>query len=236
MILGVLQARMSSTRLPGKVLRPLLGEPMILRIVERIRRSKELDDLVVVTSTDPSDDPLVEVLEDAGVMVRRGSLEDVLSRFQDVIDEFSPDHIVRLTGDNPFVDPDVIDQIVRAHLERGGDYTSNSQIRTFPRGLDAEAVRADVLSSLRGRDLLDDEREHVTIGVYRRPEEFRVEQVTQSVDRSHLRWTVDLPEDFAFADAVYRALAAEVPGFGQAEVLALLEREPELNRTEADAG
>ncbi|MBX3193971.1 MAG: glycosyltransferase family protein [Microbacteriaceae bacterium] len=235
MIVGVLQARMSSSRLPGKVLAPLAGQPMILRIVERIRRSRELDDLVVVTSTDPSDDPLVHVLEGAGVTVRRGSLTDVLSRFVAVAEEFEPEAIVRLTGDNPLVDPDVIDLVVRAHRDGGADYTSNSLTRTFPDGLNAEAVDPAALLSLAARPLQPDEHEHVTIGVYRRPEEFRIAQVTQAEDHSELRWTVDYPEDFAFAEAVYDRLHSQNPGFGQADVLALLEREPELRRTVADA-
>jgi spore coat polysaccharide biosynthesis protein SpsF len=235
MIVGVLQARMSSTRLPGKVLAPLAGEPMILRIVERIRRARSLDQLIVATSVDPSDDPLVQLLEEAGVAVRRGSLTDVFSRFLAVADEFDPQVVVRLTGDNPLVDPDVIDRVVREHLDSGADYTSNSLTRTFPRGLDVEAVSPEALRSLAPRDLQPDEREHVTIGVYRRPDEFRVHQVTQEPDHSELRWTVDYPEDFAFAEAVYDRLYAAQPAFGQADVLALLEREPALRRTDADA-
>lgn len=235
MIVGVLQARMSSTRLPGKVLAPLAGEPMILRIVERIRRSRELDQLIVVTSVDPSDDPLVRVLDDAEVEVRRGSLTDVFSRFLAVADEFDPDVVVRLTGDNPLVDPGVIDRVVSEHRASGADYTSNSLTRTFPRGLDVEAVNPAALRSLAERDLQPDEREHVTIGVYRRPEEFRLHQVTQQPDHSELRWTVDYPEDFAFAEAVYDRLYSTTPAFGQADVLALLDREPALRRTDADA-
>jgi len=207
---------------------------MILRIVERIARSRELDDLVVATSTDLSDDALADVLSGAGVTVRRGSLSDVLSRFLAVVDEFEPSVVVRLTGDNPLVDPDVIDLVVREHVESGADYSSNSLTRTFPRGLDAEAVSPGALRSLGGRALSDDERQHVTIGVYRRPEEFRLHAVTQPADHSELRWTVDYPEDFAFVEAVYNRLFAGSPAFGQSEVLALLDREPGLRRTEAD--
>jgi len=234
MILGVLQARMSSSRLPGKVLRPLAGKPMILRIVERIARSEELDDLVVVTSVDPSDDPLVEVLSAAGVTVRRGSLRDVFSRFLAVADEFDPSVIVRLTGDNPLIDPGVIDLILREHRESGADYSSNNITHTFPIGLDAEAVAPDVLRALSRLSLSDEEREHVTIGVRSRPDRFLLHAVMQDVDHSDLRWTVDHPEDFAFAEAVYDRLYDDNPAFGQADVLALLEREPGLRRTNAD--
>ena len=234
MILGVLQARMSSSRLPGKVLRPLAGAPMILRIVERVTRSRELDEFVVVTSTDATDDPLVDVLVDAGIAVRRGSLDDVLSRFLAVVEEYAPSVVVRLTGDNPLVDPEVIDLVVREHVASGADYSSNSLVRTFPRGLDVEAVSPDALRSLAERTLRAEEREHVTIGVYQRPEEFRVHAVTQPEDHSELRWTVDYPQDFVFAEAIYDRLFDADPQFGQAEVLALLSREPDLRRTDAD--
>ncbi len=207
---------------------------MILRTVERIRRSRELDTVIVVTSTDPTDDPLAEVLDAAGVEVRRGSLDDVFSRFLGVAEELDPDVIVRLTGDNPLVDPDVIDLVIREHRASGADYTSNSLTRTFPKGLDAEAVQPDALRSLAARALSAEEREHVTIGVYRRPEEFRVHHVTQADDRSSLRWTVDYPEDFTFVEAVYDRLYTAQPAFRQADVLGLLEREPLLRRTEAD--
>lgn len=220
--------------MPGKVLAPLAGAPMILRTVDRIRRSSMLDDLIVVTSVDPSDDPLAAVLTDAGIQVRRGSLTDVFSRYHAVVEELDPSVVVRLTGDNPLADPDVIDLVVREHLASGADYSSNSLTRTFPKGLDAEAVNPDALRSLARRPLQDDEHEHVTIGIYRRPEEFKLHHVVQAEDHSSLRWTVDYPEDFTFAETVYDRLFAENPAFGQADVLALLEREPGLSRTEAD--
>jgi spore coat polysaccharide biosynthesis protein SpsF len=235
-ILGILQARTGSTRLPGKVLMPLLGEPMIVRELERLAQASTLDALVVATSTDPSDDELAATVAAAGVDVRRGSLDDVLGRFLQVVDEYDPDVVVRLTADNPLTDPDVLDLIVRTHLESGADYTSNAIERSYPRGLDVEAVEADALRAMRALGPDAEEREHVTIGIYRRPETFRLQAVTQQPDRSDLRWTVDEPEDFAFAERVYQALYPANPAFRQADVLALLEREPGLRRTEPDAG
>jgi spore coat polysaccharide biosynthesis protein SpsF len=235
-ILGILQARTGSTRLPGKVLMPLLGEPMIVRELERLAQASTLDALVVATSTDPSDDELAATVAAAGVDVRRGSLDDVLARFLQVVDEYDPDVVVRLTADNPLTDPDVLDLIVRTHLESGADYTSNAIERSYPRGLDVEAVEADALRAMRALGPDAEEREHVTIGIYRRPETFRLQAVTQQPDRSDLRWTVDEPEDFAFAERVYQALYPANPAFRQADVLALLEREPGLRRTEPDAG
>lgn len=234
MILAVLQARMSSTRLPGKVLEPILGMPLILRAIERIQRAGTLDGLVLATSTDPSDDPLAEVAQSAGITVRRGSLNDVLQRFVDVADEFSPEAVVRLTGDNALTDPAIIDRVVEEHVASGADYTSNTVQRTFPRGLDAEVVSASALRAVAALGIAPEEREHVTIGVYRRPERFSLRAVTQRPDRSELRWTVDYPEDLAFARAVYGELHASNPSFGQDDVLDLLARRPELRRTEAD--
>jgi spore coat polysaccharide biosynthesis protein SpsF len=235
-ILGILQARTSSTRLPGKVLMPLLGEPMIVRELERLAQATTLDGLVVATSTDPSDDELSATVGAAGIDVRRGSLDDVLGRFLQVIDEYDPGVVVRLTADNPLTDPDVLDLIVRTHLEGGADYTSNAIERSYPRGLDVEAVEADALRAMRDLGPDAEEREHVTIGIYRRPESFRLQAVTQRPDRSDLRWTVDEPGDLAFAERVYQALYPTNPAFRQADVLALLEREPGLRRTESDAG
>lgn len=230
MILGILQARTSSTRLPGKVLQPLQGAPMIVRELERVRRAEMLDGLVVATSTDPSDDELADVVAAAGVDVRRGSLDDVLGRFLQVADEFQPGTVVRLTGDNPLTDPGVIDLVVHRHLDAGADYTSNAIERSFPRGLDAEAVQTDALRRLAALGPSAEEREHVTLGIYRRPDLFRLEAVTQQPDRSALRWTVDEPADLAFVREVYAELFATNPDFGQEDVHALLERRPGLRR------
>jgi spore coat polysaccharide biosynthesis protein SpsF len=232
--LAIIQARCSSTRMPGKVLAPLSGEPMILRLVERVRRSAELDEVVVATSGDPSDDPLVDLLEERGVLVRRGPLEDVLGRYLQVIDEFDPETVVRLTGDNPLVDPAVIDDVLRAHAASGADYTSNSLIRSYPYGLDVEAVRADALRRVAELVTDPEEREHVTIGIYRRPDAFTLEPVVQPEDHAQLRWTVDYPEDFAFVERVYAELFPIDPAFAQADVLALLDRHPELRRLRSD--
>lgn len=235
MILGVLQARMSSARLPGKVLEPILGAPLILRAIERIRRATCLDGLVLATSVDPSDDPLVQVAEAAGVDVRRGPLHDVLRRFVVVADELLPDHVVRLTGDNALIDPTVIDRVVERHLESGADYTSNTLERTYPRGLDVEAVAVRALRQVDRMATEPDEREHVTLGIYRRPGLFTLNSVRQEQDRSDWRWTVDLPGDLDFVRVVYRSLHGAKPEFGQEDIATLLKRRPDLARTEAEA-
>lgn len=232
MILAILQARVSSTRLPGKVLKDLHGEPMILRQIERLRRSSKMDEFVVATSTESSDDPLVAVLEAAGVPVRRGPLDDVAARFAMVIDEFKPDVVVRLTADCPLTDAAVIDRIIESHLASGADYSSNTLEPTYPHGLDAEVFSPEAFARLRSTEMNSKEIEHVTYGLYSRKGEFVLNSVTQPVNVRHLRWTVDNPEDLDFVRKVYDRLYDVNPAFTQTDVLELLEREPELVFTE----
>jgi spore coat polysaccharide biosynthesis protein SpsF len=223
MILAVLQARMSSTRLPGKVMRPLAGEPMIGRQIERLRRAASLDRLVVATSTGAEDDPLAAYCEGLGAPVFRGPLDDVLGRFAAAAEAFGPaEAVVRLTADCPLADPEVVDEVVRTHLASGADYTSNVlPNRTFPKGLDVEAVRTEALLSA-AREAADPyEREHVTPFLYRRPERFRIASVERSPSLADLRWTVDTPEDYAFVCRVYDALYAANPAFTSQDILRL---------------
>lgn len=236
MVIAILQARTSSHRLPGKVLSPILGMPLILRALERIGRAGRIDRLVLATSTDPSDDLLAAAVADAGHRVHRGPLDDVLSRFLQVIDGSDDETVVRLTGDNVLTDPAVIDRVIEAHLASGADYTANTLERSFPRGLDVEVFRAEALRHVDRLATSSDEREHVTLGIYRRPEVFALHSVTQHPDRSDLRWTVDYPEDLEFARAVYEHLWESNPLFGQDEVLAFLQQHPELTRRESDHG
>ena len=237
MILAILQARVSSTRLPGKVLAPILGQPMIIRQIERVMRSSMIDKLVVATSSDQSDDALVSEFERhdiSGLEVRRGSLDDVVARFGSVIDEFDPTTIVRLTADCPLADVDVIDTVIRSHLASAKDYTSNTIHPTYPDGLDVEALTADAWRRLMEIPLTPREREHVTLGLYGRTDEFTINSVTQLHDRSAMRWTVDVPDDLTFVRSVYDKLYHGDPEFGQEAIVELLRAHPDLNRTERD--
>jgi spore coat polysaccharide biosynthesis protein SpsF len=234
LILAILQARMSSTRLPGKVLRPLAGAPMILRQVERVRRSHKVDRLVVATSVDRTDDVLSDVLQGAGVEVFRGDLDDVLGRYAGAIEAHGPAaHVLRLTGDCPFSDAEVIDGVIERHLETGADYTANTWgRRSFPKGLDADIVKTEVLLDAAAEATDPYEREHVLPFIYRRPERFRLEGYAQARDEGELRWTVDLPEDYAFASEVYDGLYPGDAAFSSDDVRAFLAGRPDL----ADAG
>jgi len=233
--LGILQARMTSSRLPGKVLEPILGVPMIGRQIERLRRATSLDGLVVATSADPADDPLVAYVSSLGVPVVRGSLDDVLGRFVSVLDEFEPEIVVRLTADCPLASPTVVDRVVSAFDESISDYVSNTLQPTWPDGVDIEVVRASALRWVAANSDDLHEHEHVTLGVYRRPERFRCVNVAGDVDLSALRWTVDNADDLAFVRAVYGELFPANPEFDVDDVLALLRGAPALSRTSANA-
>lgn len=222
---------MTSTRLPGKVLAPLLGEPMVARQLERIRRAHRLDEIVIATSTDASDDPLADWAGANDVKAFRGCLDDVLQRYVEVIDRFEPDVVVRLTADCPLTSPAVIDQVIERFHASAVDYCSNTLVPSFPDGLDVEVVRADVLREVAAVSTDPHEREHVTLGVYRHPERYRLANFEGSDDHSDLRWTVDTPEDMSFVTSVYEDLYSDEPAFEMRDVLALLARTPGLSRT-----
>lgn len=225
---------MSSTRLPGKVLRPLLGEPMIGRQIERLRRAKSLTRIVVATSTNREDDAVAAYCATLGVAFYRGDLDDVLARFLGVLDAFGPvETFVRLTADCPLADPDLIDQVVARHLETGADYTANHQGWTWPKGLDVEVCRSAVLRAI-DAEATGSDREHVTAYIYRQgganraggADRFHIEAVTRDPPLRY-RWTVDTPEDFAFVSAVYAELYPTNPAFTSADVLAWQARHPD---------
>ena len=231
MALAILQARMSSTRLPGKVMKPLAGRPMILRQIERIARAERLDDLVVATSVEPSDDPLAQALRAEGVVVHRGPLDDVLSRFLGALDAHPADHVVRLTADCPLADPAVIDATIARHLESGADYTSNTPATfAFPKGQDVEVVSAETLRRA-AADPSPEGREHVTWDIWNAPDRYALAWLESArADDGDIRWTVDTADDHAFAAAVYDGLYAANPAFTSADLRAFLQARPDLQR------
>ena len=232
--LAILQARMSSTRLPGKVLKPVLGTPMIIRQIERLNASNELDYIVVATSHEASDDALAEALCSAGIDCFRGNLNDVLSRFADCVNEYPAENIIRLTADCPLADPEVIDAVIRQHHSSGSDYTSNTLKRTYPRGLDVECFTSEAFSRLQQFELSSQEREHVTMGFYQRPDIFVLENVSDVIDRSGLRWTVDYPEDLAFVREIYSKIYSDMGLFTSEDIREVISQNPDLNRLESD--
>lgn len=208
----------------------LLGEPMLARQIERINRSRLINKLLVATSDDPSDSPLAELCERLHVECHRGSLDDVLDRFYQAAVTHDPDTIVRLTGDCPLADPQVIDNVIRAFLNSEADYLSNCLEPSFPDGLDVELFSFEALRSAWENGTLKSEREHVTPYITGHLEKFKLANYSNDQNLSHLRWTVDEPEDFEFVRAVYERLYERNPRFGMSDILALLESDPQLGR------
>lgn len=227
MIIAVLQARFSSSRLPGKILKALLDRPMISRQMERIKRARRIDELVLATSVSPSDDPVADLCAKEGIACFRGSLDDVLDRFYQAVKDRKPDHVVRLTGDCPLADPAVIDSVVDFASGGNFDYASNAFPPTFPDGLDVEVIRFSALEEAWKKAALGSEREHVT-PYFRTHPGFKVGNLTNGVDLSAMRWTVDDPADYEFVKAVYQRLYARNPAFSMNDVLTLLKSDPAI--------
>ena len=233
-VVAIIQARMGSTRLPGKVLTDLAGEPMLARVVERTGRAETLDEVVVATTVETADAAIVELCAARGWPCFRGRQDDVLDRYYRVAVEHQADVVVRITSDCPLIEPGVVDRVAGVFLRNqpNVDYASNTlEPRTFPRGLDTEVMRFDALERawLNAKDTPS--REHVTSYIHGHPEQFRLVAVRNDVDYSHMRWCVDTPEDRDFAVRVYEHFGHG--RFSWQEVLAVLQDHPrwmELNR------
>jgi spore coat polysaccharide biosynthesis protein SpsF len=201
---------------------------MILRQIERVRRAARLDRLVVATSDQPSDDPLASVLQGAGVEIFRGSLDDVLGRFLGALEAYHADHVVRLTADCPLADPGLIDAAVARHLAAGADYTANRVASAgYPKGQDVEVITAAALRRAGAEAASPQDHEHVTWGVWNRPERYRIERLAPPVDEGDVRWTVDRPDDLEFVRAVYAALYPRDPAFTSDDVRAFVRANPQ---------
>ncbi len=231
---AIIQARMGSTRLPGKVLADVAGRPVLQRVVERTRRARGLDEVVVATSVAEADGAVASACAALGVPVFRGSEDDVLSRYLGAAEAFGADVCVRITSDCPLIDPDVTAMIVSRY--RGAsppaDYASNKIPQSFPRGLDTEVFSRAALRRAAAGAKSAYQRTHVTPYFYENPGLFRLLSLVSDVDRQDWRWTVDTAEDLQFVRAVYERLG---PGrdFTWLDVVALLEREPQLRQINA---
>jgi spore coat polysaccharide biosynthesis protein SpsF len=229
---AIIQARTGSTRLPGKVLLPLLGVPALTHVVRRLGRATRVDEVVVATTTLPGDDPIVDLGAREGWPITRGSEMDLLSRYLDAARAHGADRIVRITSDCPMIDPGLVDLVVDALDQSGAAYASNSlPPRTYPRGLDAEAFTLEALQQADTADRDPASREHATPYLWRHPELFRHARVAHDVDLSSHRWTVDTPEDYELVRRIFDAFGRD--DFTWLEALAVVEAHPdwsELNR------
>ncbi len=227
----IIQARMTSTRLPGKILMNLGDRPLLAHQIERLRRCNHVDEVCIATTELPTDDVVVELAVAQGVSWFRGDEVDVLSRYVGAAHETQAELVVRITSDCPFIDPEITDQVIACATDPAApcDYASNTSPRTFPRGLDTEAFHADVLRRVDRLAHSPSSREHVTWFIHsERPDLFLQRKVTGPRDDSDLRWTVDTAEDLAMARALYTAARLDVEHVSTAGLVAVARAHPEI--------
>lgn len=234
---AIVQARMSSSRLPGKVLKEINGKPMIAHVVERTRRAGSVNFVAVATTTDAADDAVERWCQESQTACYRGNMFDVLDRYYQAARLYAADIIVRVTADCPVIDPQVIDDTVAAFHAHNADFSANRLPppwgRTFPIGLDTEVCRFTALERAWKEAREDHEREHVMPYLYDTPGRFTVYQLNTMPDYGTLRWTVDTPEDLEFIRAVF-ALLQDKENFTWLDVLAVTQAHPELNTINAE--
>ncbi len=229
----MIQARLASSRLPAKILLDLGGTTALERCLRRVRQFKHVSEAVIATSHLPQDDVIAAVAKRLGARVIRGSETDVLSRFAKAAAETQAEAIVRCTSDCPLLDPAISSSVIERFLaaQPQADYAANVLERKYPRGLDTEIFSRSALDQANRDATASDEREHVTLHLYRRPQTFKLLPVVPSdeVDHSSKRWTLDTLDDYRFLHAVFERLGATADTATMSDVLALLEREPELS-------
>lgn len=203
MVLAILQARMSSSRLPGKVLKPILDKPILAYQIERIKQSKKIDKIVLATSIGIEDNPLENLANSLNIDCFRGDLNNVLKRFYDCATLYNADIVVRLTGDCPVIDPQIIDEVVSLHIISNSDYTSNTLYRTFPDGLDVEVLNFKTLEKTYQNAVEKEDLEHVTKYIYTNKDKFKLSNYKNDIDYSYIRWTLDNIDDFYFFKHFY---------------------------------
>lgn len=225
----IVQARMTSTRLPGKVLKQVLGKPLLEYQIERLQRVKLADEIVIATTTNQTDAPIVDLCNSLSVAHFRGSEDDVLARYYGAATAHQADVVVRVTSDCPLIDPQVINQVIDYYLQNQStyDYVSNSIKRTYPRGMDTEVFSFSVLQQAFSEATPPPDREHVTPFIHRQPERYRLGHVTYSEDCSHHRWTVDTPEDFELIQKIIEAVYPNQPCFTLEDCLRSLQQHPD---------
>jgi spore coat polysaccharide biosynthesis protein SpsF len=226
-VVAIIQARMGSTRLPGKVLKDLGGGSVLARVIKRTRRATLLDDVIVATSEQPADDAIVAECERLAVPFFRGDEQDVLDRYYHATQKFGAEVVVRITADCPLIDPELIDATIQALFEKGSDYATNSLVVTYPRGLDVEVFTAAALARAFHSAKEAYQRTHVTPYLYENPQLFKVTSLTADRDYSRYRWTLDTAEDLETIREIYKYFE-QSDYMGWREVIRLMEHQPEL--------
>ncbi len=224
----IIQARMGSSRRPGKVLHPIAGQPMLQLLLQRLERCSGLRDVVVATSDTPSDDPVEEFCQQTGVTCRRGSLHNVASRFNDILTEFSWNYFVRLCGDSPLLDQEIVRQAI--YIARPPvDLVTNVKPRTFPRGQSVEVIRTAVFQDAFPEMSLADDLEHVTPYLYRNTEALHVQSFTAKRDYSHIHLAVDTPRHMEIVEGMVSSMKKPHWHYGWEELISLYRQQRETN-------
>jgi len=228
-VLAIIQARMGSTRLPGKILKEVNGKPLLAYQIDRVRQSKCIEKIVIATTVEQKDDQIVAFCEQYNVEYYRGSENDVLARYYEAAEQFGGDIIVRLTSDCPIIDPVVIDETIRYYIDHASefDYVSNTIERTYPRGLDTEVFSEGALEKSYKDAILERDREHVTAYMYSNPEKFRIGSISNPQNLGNHRWTVDTSEDFQLVELILSNLYSENQFFNMRDVIELLDKHPD---------
>ena len=230
MIVAAVQVRMGSTRLPQKALSDVLGQPMLCHIVNRVRSAKRVNRVVIATSHEPGDEPIRDLAEKLNIPCFAGSESDLLDRLHQTASHFEARALVRITGDCPLVDPQIVDDLLAKYLTQADriDYACNVLPPTYPDGLDVEIYPVTTLERLCAEITDPFWREWFPSYLWERRDEFRILNLAYPINLSALRWTVDYQEDLRFMREVFRRLQGEAEPFGMEKVLELLEAQPEL--------
>ena len=222
----IVQARMTSTRLPGKVLKTVLGKPLLEYQIERLRRIEAADEIVIATTTNDMDQPIVDLCNRLGLSYFRGSEEDVLERYHEAAEKYNADIVVRITSDCPVIDPTVCEEAITYFLKNQDQY-DYVRLGQYPRGLDIEVFSFKVLDECFREATDKPDREHVTPFIYRHPERYRLKNMTCNENYSHHRWTVDTPEDFELIKRIIEELYPSKQKFNFVDILGLLKKYPD---------
>ena len=234
MAVAIIQARMGSSRLPGKVMREILGKPMLWHIISRLKWSKLIDKIVIATTDKERDKPILKLAQDSGVDGYAGSEDDVLDRYYQAAEKCETETIVRITADCPLIDPHIVDKVIQRYLEGDCDCACNTLKRTYPDGLDVSVFSFKALVQAWEKAKWASDREHVTSYIYKNPDRFTIASVENDVELSYLRWTVDEDRDLEFVREIYKHLYKEGQIFYMEDILELLRKHPDLQQINAE--
>ena len=225
----IVQARMTSTRLPGKVMKIVCGKPLLEHFINRLKRVKYADQIVIATTVNDTDNIIVNLCKKLDTLYYRGSEEDVLGRYYEAAVEYGGDIIIRITSDCPVIDPDVVDYLIDFYMKnlKKYDYVTNTLKRTYPRGMDAEIVSFKALKEAHFNAYDPFDREHVTLFIRNRPTQYRRHNIKYSSDLSRYRLTVDTSEDMELIRRIFESLYVENPEFTMKDILSKMAANPE---------